>query len=56
MAVLVDARAPQTPRDDIERVFARAVTKLLEKTGEVMAVTEVVYAPPVSPSVRHRRE
>ena len=45
VAVLVDPRGPQTSRDDIDRVFKRAVDKLLEKTGETMVLTEVVYSP-----------
>lgn len=45
VAILVDPRAPQTPRGDIDRVFARAAQKLLEKTAESMATTEVIYGP-----------
>ena len=45
VAILVDSRAPQTPRGDIDRVFARAVQRLFEKTGESMATADVVYGP-----------
>jgi hypothetical protein len=45
VAILVDSRAPQTPRGDVERVFARAVQTLLEKTGESMAAAELTYGP-----------
>src|SRR6476659_7946607 len=45
VAVLIDARAPQTPRGDVDRVFARAAQRLLEKTGESMSSVEVTYGP-----------
>jgi len=45
LAVLIDARAPQTPRGDVDRVFARAAQRLLEKTGESMSSVEVTYGP-----------
>ena len=43
VAVLVDPRAPQTPRADIERVFSRAAQKLLEKTSESIILSDVIY-------------
>ncbi len=41
--VLVDALAPQTPREDVVRVFDLAAMHLADKTGEWLRLTDVVY-------------
>jgi hypothetical protein len=46
VAVIVDGRAPQTPRADIERVLARASAKLIELRGVGLQLTEIVYGAP----------